>query len=177
MIGFPNTIKISYQTNVEMFPSVNCCSSIGGPTALADSTCMAYGAERYDMTCSQWRCSVVGQYGGCVAIGFMDECINFVIAKLQRELLSPGKVLRIGYVPAENCHPRHSFPTHACHQHNFFDSYAGRAQFIATPTLMAIGEVYRGETGCELFKSKGVPCTEPGRQWLMCFFHAICSIP
>ena len=139
---------------------------VDGPIVLADSTCMLNGVERFDLTYKLLQGSVVGKYGSHLGDPDFKPFKQFVRAKLQQE--RPDRRLRVGYVPAWACHPRHEYPTHAHHQKNALCSYS-HADFIATPSLMALSDKCRQQTCSHLFKAKGCHCTENGRKWLMCF--------
>ena len=101
---------------------------------------------------------IVGKYGGC----FCDD--NFrqtITGTVSGKFPAPGRRLRIGYVPAAGCHPRHEFPDHQTAQSNVFSS-----EWIPTPKLTELQGECLKETGVCLFSAKGVHCTEPGRLWL-----------
>ena len=107
---------------------------------------------------------IVGKYGGCFDNNDFQDVRQTIIDTVSgniRRFGMPGPRLRVGYVPAANCHPKHKFPVHQAAQSEVF-----RDGWIATPTLEDLSKTCVRETGKPMYKSKGVHCTEPGRLWL-----------
>ena len=65
-------------------------------------------------------------------------------------------------MPAGNSHPKHAFSEQQAAQSEIF----GRTDWIVTPKLNDLREQCERDTGYDLFKHRGVHCTEPGRLWL-----------
>jgi len=134
--------------------------------ALADSTLLLHGEKHVfvqDMD-GQPLGDIVGQYGGCSCTGTFSDIqriIETVFDNFSRFGRS-GERLRVAYVPAENSHPNHEFPRHQEAQSFVF----ALCEWIATPKLNDLREQCEMDTGCALFRARGVHCTEPGRKWL-----------
>ena len=108
---------------------------------------------------------IVGKYGGCFCTGTFVDDIQSIIATVTdnfSRFRTPGEHLRVAYVPAGGCHPKHEFPDHQAAQLEII----GQTEWIATPRLNDLREQCERDTGYALFKSGGVHCTEPGRKWL-----------
>ena len=135
--------------------------------ALADSTLLLHGEEHVCVhdTDGQPLGDIVGKYGGCFCAGTFDAVIQSIIDTVHdnaSRFRTSGERLRVAYVPAENSHPKHKFPDHQAAQSEIF----GRTEWIATPKLNDLREQCERDTGCALFRLRGVHCTEPGRLWL-----------
>ena len=105
---------------------------------------------------------IVGEWGGSFSTGSFEGVNKSIIAHNFSRVKTSGERLRVAYMLAGNSHPRHEF-----HEHHTAQSEAfGRTEWIATPTLNGLREQCVRDTGVDLFKSKGVHCTERGRLWL-----------
>ena len=77
---------------------------------------------------------IVGKYGGCFCTGTFVDDIQSIIATVTdnfSRFRTPGEHLRVAYVPAGGCHPKHEFPDHQAAQLEIF----GQTEWIATPKL------------------------------------------
>ena len=92
---------------------------------LADSTLLKHGENHVCVheTEGQPLGDIVGQYGGCFCTGTFEGVIQSVkdtVSDNFSRFGTSGERLRIAYVPAENCHPRHEFPVHQAAQSEIF---------------------------------------------------------
>ena len=82
---------------------------------LSDSTLLKYGENHvcvHEIE-GQPLGDIVGKYGGCFFDGSFDGFIQSVkdtVTDNFSRFGRSGERLRVAYVPAGNCHPRHFFP-------------------------------------------------------------------